>query len=76
MSEDVPTFGRENLPREAEKAEWDRLEQWHKRLTEPEDPDHEALLDRRRTGCDYDIGVCACPAAPFEYAGCRAPRHS
>ena len=38
MSEDVPTFGRENLPRETEKAEWDRLEQWHKQLTEPEEP--------------------------------------
>ena len=35
---DPPTFGRENLPREAEKAEWDRLEQWHKQLTEPEEP--------------------------------------
>ena len=34
MSEDVPTFGRENLPREAEKAEWDRLEQWHNSITE------------------------------------------
>ena len=37
MSEDVPTFGRENLPREAEKAEWDRLVVWHNRLTNPYD---------------------------------------
>ena len=36
MSENVPTFGRENLASEGEKTEWDRLEQWHKQLTESE----------------------------------------
>jgi hypothetical protein len=42
----------------------------------PEDPtsDHDALIDRMRTGCWYDTGLCACPAAPFNYSGCRAPR--
>ena len=34
MSEDVPTFGRENLETEAEKATWDRLAEWHRSITE------------------------------------------
>lgn len=33
--------------------------------------DEQALADRRVTGCAYDIGLCLCPSAPFEYEGCR-----
>ena len=39
MSEDVPTFGRENLPRIVERALWDFWAKWHKQLTEPDEPE-------------------------------------
>jgi hypothetical protein len=49
MSENVPTFGRENLPREAEKAEWDRLEQWHNSITERDNWAIEDLTAQERS---------------------------
>ena len=36
MSENVPTFGRENLASEGEKTDWDYWTEWHEKVTSPE----------------------------------------